>query len=343
MLLGRLSGYLASGSVAGLAHVVDRMDPDITLDPAVLAFLAVLAFVGLSAASTSDSGRVTLEELRTMAGEIRSVLAREEKTGTHPPGGPWMAHFFLRLVNRAVAGDRIYAHEFAGLAEEGRLAAEWRIEREGYDRLADRRNAWNSLVERWQAQLSEEDGVGIPLSPDFRNEHGLVTLAELQEMLDQSLRVRDVALAEPNRPPGVGTVNREGMRLLSLAIRDRTHLYADEIHDFLDDLIQLGQWRVQQTEADEFAEMRAGAVILFRRLAKELPSWATFPDLTVGERIQAGRARLQMTQEMLAAKLGVDRSAVARWERNARTPRREHRRLLAQLFGGHVADYEASS
>ena len=54
-----------------------------------------------------------------------------------------------------------------------------------------------------------------------------MTHAELQDLIDQSIVVRDMALAEAIPPPEVATLHRAGFWLLSLAIRDRTLLYKD--------------------------------------------------------------------------------------------------------------------
>lgn len=54
---------------------------------------------------------------------------------------------------------------------------------------------------------------------------------------------------------------------------------------------------------------------------------------TVGERIRAAREHRKLTQEQLAAKVGVTRVAVSEWERNLTTPRVAKARLLARILG----------
>ena len=50
-------------------------------------------------------------------------------------------------------------------------------------------------------------------------------------------------------------------------------------------------------------------------------------------RIRELRQKKQLTQEELARLLGVDRSAVARWETGSNLPRAEKLITLAKVFG----------
>ena len=53
-------------------------------------------------------------------------------------------------------------------------------------------------------------------------------------------------------------------------------------------------------------------------------------------RIRELRQKKQLTQEELARLLGVDRSAVARWETGSNLPRAEKLITLARVFGCSV-------
>lgn len=52
----------------------------------------------------------------------------------------------------------------------------------------------------------------------------------------------------------------------------------------------------------------------------------------LGQRIARQRRALFLTQEALAARLGVTQSAVARWETGASVPALRHRRQLAEAL-----------
>jgi transcriptional regulator with XRE-family HTH domain len=52
----------------------------------------------------------------------------------------------------------------------------------------------------------------------------------------------------------------------------------------------------------------------------------------LGQRIARQRRACFLTQEALAAKLGVTQSAVARWETGDSTPALRHRRALAEAL-----------
>jgi transcriptional regulator with XRE-family HTH domain len=53
---------------------------------------------------------------------------------------------------------------------------------------------------------------------------------------------------------------------------------------------------------------------------------------TIGERIRDARGRKGLTQEQLAADVGVQRGAVARWEKGGRAPRGEFLTKIARAL-----------
>lgn len=57
----------------------------------------------------------------------------------------------------------------------------------------------------------------------------------------------------------------------------------------------------------------------------------------IGERIRRARARRGFTQYTLADRIGVNQSAVARWETGSRKPRYEHLSDIAKALGLSVA------
>jgi transcriptional regulator with XRE-family HTH domain len=56
--------------------------------------------------------------------------------------------------------------------------------------------------------------------------------------------------------------------------------------------------------------------------------------------IKALRAREGLTQAELAAQIGVDQTAVSRWERNGDQPSLRHRRALRQLYRRNFASWQ---
>ena len=55
--------------------------------------------------------------------------------------------------------------------------------------------------------------------------------------------------------------------------------------------------------------------------------------MTLGQRIQAHRTRLGLSQEGLGEKLGVSRQAVSRWEADGAVPDTDKLIALSKLFG----------
>lgn len=55
--------------------------------------------------------------------------------------------------------------------------------------------------------------------------------------------------------------------------------------------------------------------------------------MDIGERIFQHRKRLGLSQEELAARLGVSRQAVSKWELGTSTPEPENIIALARIFG----------
>lgn len=55
--------------------------------------------------------------------------------------------------------------------------------------------------------------------------------------------------------------------------------------------------------------------------------------MTLGQRIQAGRAALELSQEGLGEKLGVSRQAVSKWEADGAVPDTDKLIALSKLFG----------
>ena len=55
--------------------------------------------------------------------------------------------------------------------------------------------------------------------------------------------------------------------------------------------------------------------------------------MTIGERIHAARKSKGLSQEMIAAKLGVSRQAVSKWENGTSDPNTSNLIALAKLYG----------
>ena len=55
--------------------------------------------------------------------------------------------------------------------------------------------------------------------------------------------------------------------------------------------------------------------------------------MTLGQRIQKHRLRLELSQEVLGEKLGVSRQAVSKWEADAAVPDTDKLIALSKLFG----------
>lgn len=55
--------------------------------------------------------------------------------------------------------------------------------------------------------------------------------------------------------------------------------------------------------------------------------------MTLGQRIQAGRTALELSQEALGERLGVSRQAVSKWEADAAVPDTDKLIALSRLFG----------
>jgi len=73
-----------------------------------------------------------------------------------------------------------------------------------------------------------------------------------------------------------------------------------------------------------------------RRVPVRPPTSSDMPDLDValGHVIYRVRLRTGLSQQGLATRLGVNRSAVSRWERGQRCPTLSHLMLLGELAGG---------
>ena len=55
--------------------------------------------------------------------------------------------------------------------------------------------------------------------------------------------------------------------------------------------------------------------------------------MTLGQRIQAGRTALELSQEALGERLGVSRQAVSKWESGTSEPSTSNLLALARLYG----------
>ena len=55
--------------------------------------------------------------------------------------------------------------------------------------------------------------------------------------------------------------------------------------------------------------------------------------MTLGQRIQEHRLRLELSQEALGERLGVSRQAVSKWEADAAVPDTDKLIALSKLFG----------
>ena len=55
--------------------------------------------------------------------------------------------------------------------------------------------------------------------------------------------------------------------------------------------------------------------------------------MTLGQRIQEHRLRLELSQEALGEKMGVSRQAVSKWEADGAVPDTDKLIALSKLFG----------
>jgi DNA-binding XRE family transcriptional regulator len=144
------------------------------------------------------------------------------------------------------------------------------------------------------------------------------------------------------------------LTLLERALGDRravSHLQMVEVIRYH---VEGHRWHIAAVGHDPFAESREALFGIVARLIVERPpkGWAAFliekPWTSLGRPNPAAFLRHQrhaagLAQADVAHKLGVARSTVVRWESGERHPRPAHAAALAQLLGGHAADYEPPS